>query len=1457
MARLSRVHFAGLGTDSARFNPVTLDFRDAQGRASHAVMWLRNGGGKTTMLSFLYSTLRPHSNDWLGRHNGRQTELLEYVKDRQTGYVLLEFEFPALGVRRVIGQAISKRSARDPKRWYFTFRADGVLPWESIPVTGLGEPANSVEQFLDRVQTAGEQGGAMLEFYKTERQGEWRTHLESIGLDPEIYHTHLLMNADEGGLLNFFDFQSPETFIEKLLDMAFETVQPVEGEGKADKEDLAAVIEKFRQKVFGRPNLEATATFCQQALAALEALRTELEVAAQFRQQREAYRMQAARLLLSVNRHLEILQSEQKKLEAEKDVSAKAKREATNRRDEHKKFQKHYERRRRLLAITEAQVALAAAEQSKVREENWMAALRTAHRRRRLAECERQIAAYTLQKQALEKAHEPDRQALERWGRTISDLLGRRIAELDARLTHLTGVLSSARDEQGRLQAERLTVGKESATTQQALTAVREFLNEVDGERRRLREQKVLLPPAESGAEAVKRWQEQVQAHTEQAGRLSAEIDVADTRIAALRGQAKEKEGEKLETSREISRLGTWLESVNTQAARLRSEPMIVRELGENSYADLHNPSLESALSRFADDCQRTALAKSVEGAADHRIVAHCRAHPNTPFPAPVGIEEVIAKLRSAGVTSAISAYRWLSENCEAGEAAQRLLAQPALYAGIVVQVPAQLAAARTVIVAEGLDLPVMVGTPADFAAAELRAVQHVVLPEEKGFFSATLAQINLARVANRAAGREAEVSQLNADHKATEGVLGRLREHVRTYPTKLIDDRRNELTTQEQLRAAQDIALEGFVREIGTLTDRVKDLRWKKETQEKAMVSAREHLARAQAFVANFEARVPAKREEERKGIAALQQLATRESALALRLGTLADSLPETERQINSARFDQQGLALRREMLPAQFIGAEPEPGAGEDLVTLTDTFEARRRDYEGRVQASYFDAKVEEEQRRKTEIETERLRDAARPPEADVELALTEPDLGKAVDEQSGKLALVAVDVSTARRTWEQAEADRPPQLAQSERDTPHPELGLPGTSAQATDFAKRCENWSLEFDGEADRADQNLTLVAFQLETKNVACARYESLPARLRRITGESAADDPSAEFQGDEAKDRALVEALEANSDSAQVDLERAQKRAAEVYNERYLAVFQLRELEGRTIDLVERMRRLPRNEVEERTGFWVEEIRTHSRVVAQELADFEKERQTVLGLMNDCVRDAEAVLRAAETRSRMPDTLGAWAGHAFLRIKVPPRHDQPERLVLLGRMLGEWIDAKNPKPIPAGAKLAHHCLVAVAGKGQIEVRILKPEYNLRPFQHDIVKLKSFSGGEQVTAAIILYCIIVKLRSQRRGRATSLAEDSGFLLLDNPLGKANLPDFVDLQISMADRMGVQFICGTGINDLDALAGFPKVIRLRNSSINPRTGANIVEVAGQEFSNINAVSFGTNGHGKTGA
>ena len=46
MPKLRRMRLCGIGHDSARFDDVTLDFTDRQGRPTNSVVWLRNGGRK-------------------------------------------------------------------------------------------------------------------------------------------------------------------------------------------------------------------------------------------------------------------------------------------------------------------------------------------------------------------------------------------------------------------------------------------------------------------------------------------------------------------------------------------------------------------------------------------------------------------------------------------------------------------------------------------------------------------------------------------------------------------------------------------------------------------------------------------------------------------------------------------------------------------------------------------------------------------------------------------------------------------------------------------------------------------------------------------------------------------------------------------------------------------------------------------------------------------------------------------------------------------------------------------------------------------------------------------------------------------------------------------------------------------------------------------------------------------
>ena len=86
----------------------------------------------------------------------------------------------------------------------------------------------------------------------------------------------------------------------------------------------------------------------------------------------------------------------------------------------------------------------------------------------------------------------------------------------------------------------------------------------------------------------------------------------------------------------------------------------------------------------------------------------------------------------------------------------------------------------------------------------------------------------------------------------------------------------------------------------------------------------------------------------------------------------------------------------------------------------------------------------------------------------------------------------------------------------------------------------------------------------------------------------------------------------------------------------------------------------------------------------------------------------------------------------------------------------------------------------------------------------------------FSGGQLLTAAIILYCTMAWLRASERGQAQR--PHAGVLFLDNPIGRASAGYLLELQLTVAKKLGVQLVYTTGLFDTNALSVFPLIVRL---------------------------------------
>jgi hypothetical protein len=123
--------------------------------------------------------------------------------------------------------------------------------------------------------------------------------------------------------------------------------------------------------------------------------------------------------------------------------------------------------------------------------------------------------------------------------------------------------------------------------------------------------------------------------------------------------------------------------------------------------------------------------------------------------------------------------------------------------------------------------------------------------------------------------------------------------------------------------------------------------------------------------------------------------------------------------------------------------------------------------------------------------------------------------------------------------------------------------------------------------------------------------------------------------------------------------------------------------------------------------------------------------------------------------------------------------------------------------------------------VRAAVQEGFKVTMLKPDAVLRTERVRVSEVRDvFSGGQHLTAAIMLYCTLAALRANHLGRTHH--RHSGVLFLDNPIGRASAGYLLDLQRAVAEALGVQLVYTTGLFDAEALGAFPLIVRLRNDA-----------------------------------
>jgi len=182
-----------------------------------------------------------------------------------------------------------------------------------------------------------------------------------------------------------------------------------------------------------------------------------------------------------------------------------------------------------------------------------------------------------------------------------------------------------------------------------------------------------------------------------------------------------------------------------------------------------------------------------------------------------------------------------------------------------------------------------------------------------------------------------------------------------------------------------------------------------------------------------------------------------------------------------------------------------------------------------------------------------------------------------------------------------------------------------------------------------------------------------------------------------------------------------------------------------------------------------------------------------------------------------------PAGLDGWSGQEFLRIRFATL----DRAVLeerLGTVLDDAVAIRSDDRGGGkrdGLTLLLKGVRAATGPKGVRVEMLKPDAVLRSERVRVAEISDvFSGGQLLTAAIILYCTMAALRANERGHTRR--PHAGVLFLDNPIGRASAGYLLELQLKVADALGVQLIYTTGLFDTNALSVFPLIVRLRNDA-----------------------------------
>ncbi|AQS70664.1 hypothetical protein [Streptomyces pactum] len=1449
--------------------------------APAGVLFLENGGGKSVLLKLIFSVMLPgHRNTLGGASSG---VLRKFLLADDCGHVALEWQHVQTGECVVVGKASEWRGRQvsgDPRKFaeaWYSFRPGPGLTLDNLPVaeaTAVRPPVEGVsgaqgrrrtmKGFRDAITEAGK-AYPHLEVHWEEIHDRWIEHLGDLGLDPELFRYQREMNADEGEAAGLFAVKKDSDFTDLLLRAVTDT---------RDTDGLADLVGGFGNKLGRRAELIAERDFTAGSVDLLGRIVEATDARTRARDIHTA----AERRTRSLARRLSSRGTQERgragDLAQRVTAAAYAVTHAESARDRSSLIAAE-------LAYRHASLALTGAEKAAAAQKRELADARTLHSAWQAAEAvlRHRAAADRVARvsAAIQEAERDAAPALAARAKAAVDLVRALHAaagkaehhanEEEERSAALQEVSDAAHRDSTTAATEAQRARSEAGHLRQRLTEVEQETAEAvragwlddsapdaDPARAALAAsdaEKTTVAAWDTAREAARRATE----HAREAAAAESRAELTAARAADAATAAERAHEAEHRTARALTAEERLAELLGLDAGTRPGIPQPRRDADRGDRASAPPSAPEGALTpeeldRFADElgglledtvssAERQLFELRTAAADDSRILGALGDGGLLP-PGP----DVLATVEFLGEHGipALPGWRYLAQAVDPADHARVLAARPELVDGVIITDPDSHTRARDVLGDAAL-LPrsaVAVGTAAALLAPtpapDSDTGDVFLVPPNPAMHDEHAADEERHALRARATERDEEIralaARLGKDRELAARLsswragcpAGRLAELARTAEEvrSFAEETEAELTEARTVRAEAD--------ESAAEAVRMRDERQEAAQKARRAADALAGLAFRLRERAGWQVRLRELADEGAEAEARAQACLERARAADEDRRAAQRAADDARRTARTLRAERSEIAGAPDDVPQD----APDDGTSApktSLPALREAYRAASQLYEkvgvgADLRAEQARAESDESAAR---AELDRLSNKVRTRAGQL---LESPDGSDGPSRQAAAaraeelVQLLETRMSSASEQLGRlrGEAER---LAPEDGDahTELPEELLPRDAEHAqtllrtatAELAARNEALRQAREAHAELLDAH--------RAAEDAAGGFDEVAAMLRDLLREQAPDEEREESEpypgGLEEARQSAAEARRSLRGCA-ADLSSAEAAVREASDVLVRHANSTRYEQVRT-PARQQIRELPASALPEHAGKWADAFAPRLRVLTDELAQLERNRDSIVDRLRGLVESALATLRSAQRLSRLPEGLGEWSGQEFLRI----RFEEPDQATLTER-LGEVVDEatraavkKNSDLRRDGMSLLLRGVAAALQPKGVAVEILKPDAVLRAERVPVGQMGDvFSGGQLLTAAIALYCTMAALRSNDRGRDRH--RHAGTLFLDNPIGRANATYLLELQRAVSDALGVQLLYTTGLFDTTALAEFPLVIRLRNDA-----------------------------------